>query len=177
MTAKPALYDSIVVQQDKITCILGIITTETIDIRKDELAGIASTVKLDHYKDSLKYGHLAIAIPEAEYKTIIGNNAWIYNMPPNVGAYCQIAQTNTANGKRKQQEAEHAIKCNSQADYIAIDATLKQLMLHAMGEDVIAPLKERYVGFGSSTSKAMIKHLRNKTAVKMTTLDKTTYKN
>jgi hypothetical protein len=46
-----------------------------------------------------------------------------------------------------------------------------------MGEDVLAPLKERYVGFGSSTTKAMIKHLRDKTAVKMTTLNKTTYKN
>ena len=46
-----------------------------------------------------------------------------------------------------------------------------------MGEDVLAPLKERYVGFRSPTTKAMIKHLRNKTAVKMTTLDKTMYKN
>ncbi len=66
-------------------------------------------------------------------------------MPPDVGAYCRIVHTNTVNGKRKQQEAEHAVKRNSQANYIAIDATLKQLILHTMGEDVLAPLKERYV--------------------------------
>ncbi len=95
-------------------------------------------------------------------------------MPPNIRAYCQIARTNTVNGKCKQQEEEHAAKRNSQADYIAIDAALKQLILHTMGEDVLAPLKERYVGFGSSTTKAMIKHLHDKMAVKMTTLDKTT---
>jgi hypothetical protein len=76
MTAKAALYNSIVAQQDKITRVLGIITTKTIDILKDELAGIASTIKSDHYKDGLKYGHLAIVIPEEEYETIIGNNAW-----------------------------------------------------------------------------------------------------
>jgi hypothetical protein len=81
---------------------------------------------------------------------------------PNVGAYCQIVRTNTVNGKRKQQEAEHAIKRNSQADYIAMDAALKQLILHAMGEDVLTALKEHYVGFRSSTTKAMIKHLRIK---------------
>jgi hypothetical protein len=38
----------------------------------------------------------------------------MYDMPPNVRAYCQIAHTNTVNGKHKQQEAEHAIKRNSQ---------------------------------------------------------------
>jgi hypothetical protein len=162
MATKAALYNSIVAQQDKITRVLGIITTETIDILKDELSGIASTIKLDHYKDNLKYGHLAIVIPEAEYKTIIEDNAWTYNVPPNVGAYCQIARTNTVNGKRKQQEAEHAVKRNSQANYIAKDTVLKQLILHAMGEDVLAPLKECNVGFRSSTTKAMIKHLRIK---------------
>ncbi len=75
MTTKAALCDSIVAHQDKITCILGIITTKTIDILEDELAGISSTVKTGHYKDGLKYGHLAIVIPETEFKTIIGNNA------------------------------------------------------------------------------------------------------
>ena len=139
MTTKAALYDSIVAQQDKITRVLGIITTKTIDILKDELAGIASTIKLDHYKDNLKYGHLAIVIPEAEYKTIIEDNAWTYNVPPNVGAYCQIACINTIKGKCKQQEAEHAIKHNSQADYIAIDAALKQLILPMQWEKTSSP--------------------------------------
>jgi hypothetical protein len=125
MTTKAALYDSIVAQQDKITCVLGIITTETIEILQDELAGIASTIKSDHYKNGLKYGHLTIVIPEVGYKTIIGNNAWTYDMPPNIGAYCRILCTNTINGKHKQQEAEHAVKHNSQVDYISIDAVLK----------------------------------------------------
>jgi hypothetical protein len=116
-------------------------------------------------------------IPEAEYKSIIGNNAWSYNVPPNIRAYCQIARTITINGKRKQQEAEHTVKRNSQAEYIAIDATLKQLILHPMGEDILAHLQERYMRFGLSTTKAMIKHLRVEMAVKMTTLDKTTYEN
>jgi hypothetical protein len=113
MATKAALYNSIVAQQDKITRVLGTITTETIDILEDELVGIASTIKLDHYKDGQKYGHLAIVIPEAEYKTIIGDNAWTYDVPPNIRAYCQIVRTNTINGKCKQQEAEHTVKHNS----------------------------------------------------------------
>jgi hypothetical protein len=141
MMTKAALYNSIVAQQDKITRVLGIITTKTIDILENELAEIAGTIKSDHYKNGLKYGHLTIVIQEAEHKTIIGDNAWTYNVPPDVRAYCQITHTNTVNGEPKQQEAKHAVKCNSQADYIAIDATLKQLILHTMGEDVLAPPK------------------------------------
>jgi hypothetical protein len=37
MTTKAALYNSIVAQQDKITCILGIITTKIIDSLKMNL--------------------------------------------------------------------------------------------------------------------------------------------
>jgi hypothetical protein len=42
MMTKAALYNSIVAQQDKIIHVLGIITTKTIDILEDELAGIAT---------------------------------------------------------------------------------------------------------------------------------------
>ena len=43
-------------------------------------------------------------------------------------------------------------------------------MQHVAGEDAVIVLKARYVKYGKVTPKQMIKHLRDKTCFKMTTL-------
>ncbi len=45
-----------------------------------------------------------------------------------------------------------------------------------MGDDALAPLKKQYINFGDATVHSMIKHLRDKTAIKMTTSQKYNYK-
>ncbi len=45
-----------------------------------------------------------------------------------------------------------------------------------MGDDPLAPLKKQYINFGDSSIHLMILHLQEKTAIKMTTLQKFEYK-
>jgi hypothetical protein len=45
-----------------------------------------------------------------------------------------------------------------------------------MGGDALAPLKNQYINFGDATIHSMIKHLHEKTAIKMTTSQKYNYK-
>jgi hypothetical protein len=45
-----------------------------------------------------------------------------------------------------------------------------------VGDDALAPLKKQYINFGDSTIHSMILHLREKTAIKMTTSQKFEYK-
>ncbi len=48
--------------------------------------------------------------------------------------------------------------------------------MYAVGDDALAPLKKQYIGFGDSTILTMLDHLRQKTAIKMTTAQKYEYK-
>jgi hypothetical protein len=52
----------------------------------------------------------------------------------------------------------------------------KELLLYGVGDDALAPLKKQYINFGDSTIHSMILHLREKTAIKMTTSQKFEYK-
>jgi hypothetical protein len=45
-----------------------------------------------------------------------------------------------------------------------------------VGNDALAPLKKLYINIGDMTVHLMIKHLLNKTAIKMTTSQKYNYK-
>jgi hypothetical protein len=53
----------------------------------------------------------------------------------------------------------------------------KELILYAVGNDALAPLKKQYIGFGDRTILLMLGHLRQKTAIRMTTAQKYEYKN
>jgi hypothetical protein len=61
-------------------------------------------------------------------------------------------------------------------DYLGIKEAGKDLILYAAGDDTLTPLKKQYIGFGNSTVLLMINHLRQKTAIKMTTAQKHKYK-
>jgi hypothetical protein len=72
--------------------------------------------------------------------------------------------------------AEHKILQKSYNDYLGIKEAGKELILYAVGNDALAPLKKLYIGFGDSTVLEMINYLRLKTAIKMTTAQKHEYK-
>ncbi len=58
-------------------------------------------------------------------------------------------------------------------DYLGIEEASKDLILYAAGDDALAPLKKQYIGFGNLTVLlSMIDHLCQKTAIKMTTVQK-----
>ena len=72
--------------------------------------------------------------------------------------------------------AEHKILQKSYNDYLGVEEAGKELILYAVGDDALAPLKQLYIGFGDTTVLGMIDHLRLKTAIKMTTAQKHEYK-
>jgi hypothetical protein len=71
---------------------------------------------------------------------------------------------------------EHKILLKSYKDYLAIKEADKELILYAVGNDALAPLKKQYIGFGDSTVLSIIDHQCLKTATKMTTVQKYEYK-
>jgi hypothetical protein len=72
--------------------------------------------------------------------------------------------------------AEHKILQKSYNDYLGIKEAGKELILYAVGDDALAPLKKLYIGFGDTTVLGMINQLRLKTAIKMTTAQKHKYR-
>ncbi len=53
----------------------------------------------------------------------------------------------------------------------------KELILYAVGANALAPLKKQYTGFRDTTILSMLDHLRQKTAIRITTAQKYEYKN
>jgi hypothetical protein len=62
----------------------------------------------------------------------------------------------------------HQVSCAQEAG--------KELLLHGVGNDALAPLKKQYIDFGNATIHSIIHHLCEKTAIKMTTSQKFKYK-
>jgi hypothetical protein len=72
--------------------------------------------------------------------------------------------------------AEHKTLQKSCNNYLGVEETGKELILYAVGDDALAPLKKHCIGFGDTTVLGMIDYLCLKTAIKMTTAQKHEYR-
>ncbi len=161
----------------KLTRLNGMITPEAINKLEDKLGRIFTVAKSHHYTQGQKYGHLASAISKSKYRLVIGNATWTHTVPTNPGAYSADAlNAGNAAATHEQFVAQHKIKQKSYRNYLNLKEAAKELILYALGDDAVAPLKKQYVGFGNTTVLAMIDHLRLKTAIRMTTAQKYEYK-
>jgi len=179
MTSKAShdAYDTLINHRDKLTRLHGVITPEAVDKLEDELGGIFTVAKTHHYAHGQKYGHLASAIPEAKYRLVINDATWTHTVPTDPGAYSTDALgAGNAAATREQFVAQYKIKQKSYSDYLSVEEAGKELILYAVGDDAVAPLKKLYIGFGDITVLQMIDHLRLKTAIRMTTAQKFEYK-
>ncbi len=116
-------------------------------------------------------------IPQEKYRVVISNPAWVYVAPANPGAY--LAAAFVAGVSTAQQEllvAQHKEAQTTYTDYIGAQEAGKELLLYGVGADTLPPLKKQYINFGNATIHSMILHLREKTAIKMTMLQKYEYK-
>ncbi len=84
-------YNTLIGLRDKITHLNGIIMPEGIDKLEDKLGGVCTLIKMHHYMEGQKYGHLACIIPQEKYRSVISNNAWTHAAPVNPGAYSAAA--------------------------------------------------------------------------------------
>ncbi len=60
----------------------------------------------------------------------------------------------------------------SYRDSLSIKEVGKELILYAISNNAVAPLKKQYISFSDTTILAMINHLSLKTAIRMTTTQK-----
>ena len=170
-------FDTLIGARDKITRLNGNITPESVDRLEDELGGVCTIIKTHHYTQGQKYGHLASVNPQDKYRIVISDETWVHTAPVDPGAYSAAALgVGNAAAQREQLVAEHKQLQESYACYLGVEEAGKELILYAVGDDALAPLKKQYIGFGDSTILTMLDHLRQKTAIRMTTAQKYEYK-
>jgi hypothetical protein len=178
LTKNSSAYDTLIRIHDKITHINGNIMLESVNKLKDELGGICMLIKTHHYRQGQKYSHLASVIPKLKYRIIIGENTWTHTAPVDPGTYLPAAViAEVAAALRDQIVAKHKVLQSNYANYLSVEEAGKDLILYAVGADPLAPLKKLYIGFGDTMILTMLDHLRQKTAIKMTTSQKYKYKN
>ena len=166
------IRDTIVAQVNKITKIHGDITPSQIDALEEEIGSILTGIKSNHFKEGQKYGHLAVILREATYRTVIGDATRAYVEPADHGAYNITAATNTNTGQRAQQEKVHERKNDDYQVFLGVEEGARELIVHAVGEDVVIALKERYIKYSGKSPQEMMKYLRDKACVKLTELEK-----
>jgi hypothetical protein len=170
-------YEILIGLRNKITHLNGIITPDGINKIEDKLGGVCTLIKMYHYKEGQKYGHLASIIPQEKYRIVISNNAWTHTAPANPGAYLAAALgMGNAAAQREQFVAKHKVLQSSYANYLGMEEAGKELILYAVGDDALAPLKKQYIGFGDTMTLSMLDHLPQKMAIRMTTAQKYEYK-
>ncbi len=142
MSKSNAAYDTLISLRDKLTRINGVITPETVDKLEDELGGIFMVTKTHHYEQGQKYRHLASVIPKQKYRLVTGNATRAHTVPGNPGAYSQAALSigNSA-ALQEQHVAKNNILQKSYNDYLGVKEAGKELILYAVGNDALAPLK------------------------------------
>jgi hypothetical protein len=167
----------LVAQKDAITKITGIITPEFIDTLMNKLGGAFTIIKSTHFVDGQRYGFLASVIPQEKYRVVISNPAWVYVAPANPGAYSAAALVAGVSAAQQEQLiAQHKEAQTTYANSIGTQEAGKELLLYGVGANALVPLKKQYINFDDVTIHSMILHLREKTAIKMTTLQKYKYK-
>jgi hypothetical protein len=175
--AKNGAYKILAAQKSTFTKIAGVITPEAIDNLENEIGGIFTILKSIHFDKGQHYGYLACVIPEDKYRVVIANNTWAYQAPDNPGAYAVTALgAGVSAAQQDQIVANHKEAQHSYAEYLGAQEAGKELILYGVGDNALAPLKKQYNDFGDATIHKVIKHLREKTAIKMTTSQKYDYK-
>jgi hypothetical protein len=139
--------------------------------------GAFTITKSTHFVDGQRYGFLASVIPQEKYRVVISDPAWVYVAPANPGAYLAAALVaGVSAAKQEQLVAQHKESQTMYANYIGAQEAGKELLLYGVGANALVLLKKQYINFGDATIHLMILHLREKTAIKMTTLQKYEYK-
>jgi hypothetical protein len=170
-------YNMLISLCNKLMHLNSMTTPEAVNRLKDELGGIITVVKMHHYEQRQKYGHLASAIPVPKYRLVIRNALWTHTIPANPGVYSMaVLAVRNAAALQEQYVAEHKILLKSYNDYLGVKEAGKELILYTAGDNALAPLKKQYIGYRDSMVLAMIKHLCLKTAIKTMTVQKHKYK-
>ena len=110
------------------------------------MLGIPAGVKYDHFKGGRTNRHLAVIIPVEGYHTIIGKNAWKYNLPADIDAYNTTTDNATAS-KRAIKEAEWKRKLIALRKFNSACSGAEDLIIYGVGEYSVVAINHKYVGY------------------------------
>ena len=106
--AKNGAYEILATQKSTVTKIACVITPEAVDNLDNEIGGIFTILKSNHFDEGQHYGYLACVIPQDKYRVVIADNTWAYKAPDNLGAYAQRALgADVSAAQREQIVANH----------------------------------------------------------------------
>ena len=132
--------------------------------------------KAYHFTRGTDFGRLAVILTKEKYQDAINDQTFMHADPKDQGAYNPNAGNNMIAAQRVQEEAEHRRNNVSYEFYLVVAEACQDLIIYAVEYSTVAPLKERYVKYGRCSPQAMMKQLRDKSCVKMTTMEKDKFK-
>ena len=95
---------------------------------------------------------------------------WAYNPPVDIDAY-NPTKDNATVVVRGVKEAEWNRNLTALESLNGVCARAKYLIIYGVGEYYVVTIKQRCVGYGVTTPKQIMQHVREKTFIKITTLD------
>ena len=85
---------------------------------------------------------------------------WTHTVPGDPGPYSAAALLpGTSAAQHEHLVPTHKVTIERHASYLKVEEAGKELILYAIGNDALAPLKKQYIGFGDETVLTMIVHL------------------
>jgi hypothetical protein len=144
-------------------------TAQDVDRWEDEAAEIATLIKNRTIPGGMEHGHLAIVIPEDEYRLEIEDEAYEYVEPTDPGSYPTLDGDEDEHAI-KRLEAEHKEALADYGKYLGVTEHLRREFTTCMDATWIEALKRNRGGYANVTIKRFFEHLRTDVA-RLTTKD------
>lgn len=165
MSTREAVIESL--QGHTVTSFKGRKPTATdVDTLEKELAAIASTVKTNLFPEGSEHGHLCCVLPNEAYGRIIGDPNYEFETPEAPEPYNPDIDNTTGDLERKTMEAEWERHKADYQRYLGVQEALRTLIVSAVSETYLRPLKNEYSGYTQYTARRLIDQIITK--VKLT---------
>lgn len=171
MSTQEAVIESL--QGHSVTSFKGRKPTATdVDTLEKELATIASTVQTNIFPGGRQHGHMCCVIPNEAYGRIIADPNFEFETPEAPEPYNPDINEATNAIERKTMEAEWERHKTDYQKYLGVQEVLRRLIVTAVNETHLRPLKNEYSGYTEHTARRLIDQIISK--VKLTENQKAT---
>jgi hypothetical protein len=144
-------------------------TAQDVDRWEDEAAEMATLIKNRTIPGGMEHGHLAVVIPEDEYRLEIEDEAYEYVEPADPGSYPTLDGDEDEHAI-KRLEAEHKEALADYGKYLGVTEHLRREFTTCMDATWIEALKRNRGGHANVTIKRFFELLRTDVA-RLTTKD------
>ena len=145
-------------------------TATDVDTLEKELAAIAAKVKTTLFEGGDRHDHLCCVLPDEAYGQIIDNADYEFEEPEAPEPYNPEINDNTPDHERKTLEADWERHKQDYQKYLGVQEVLRKLVVGAVSENYLRPLKQDYTEYETHTTRRLIDQIISK--VKLTAIQK-----